>query len=266
MTRTPPIAARLSALMPQDSALPRPLDPSVPSNRFALIGIVAGAALAKVAGRGWVQAAGVGVAGLAAWAAARELDPDHPETANAALPVAALAALLGGVPNPLAAFTSVSGLRVLAATVGHAPSEMDLRSLGVQSVLAGLMGERVAAALPGAALAVSAEVDDRYSPPPQSAVMAGAGLLPNLHRVARSGVVSDLLCLAALGTLGTLDAPERVSSRCDLTNAPLSAARVQRARQVALGTLLSALALRQTRSLTPLAAAVLSVGWRRAAK
>lgn len=248
------------------SALPRAIDLSYPSNRYAAGGFVVATALAKVLGHRSAQALGVGLAGFAAWATARELDPDHPESAATALPLGAGAALLGGIPNPLASFSALSGLRVLAATVGYTPTQTDTLALAAQSVLTGLMGERVAAALPGKALGLSALEQDQFSTDLSSAFMAASALLPNLHRVSRHSVVSDLLTLAALGTFSVLDRPESIQSRCDQTPARMSDQRVQRARQLALGGLAASLLLRQTRSLMPLASAVLSVGLRRASR
>lgn len=259
MTQAAPKSARRSAL-------PRAIDLSYPSNRYAAGGFVVAIALAKVLGHRPAQAIGVGLAGFAAWATARELDPDHPGSAATALPLGAGAALLGGVPNPLASFSALSSVRVLAATVGHAPTQMDTLALAAQSVLAGLMGERVAAALPGKALGLSALEQDQFSADLSSSVMAASALLPNLHRVHRHSVVSDVLTLAALGTFGVLDRPEGILSKCDQTPHKVADQRVQRARQLALGGLAASLLLRQTRSLTPLASAVLGVGLRRASR
>ncbi|GAA5501658.1 hypothetical protein Dxin01_01395 [Deinococcus xinjiangensis] len=77
---------------PPKSALPRAIDLRYPSNRFAAGGLVVGVLLS----RGWGRALGNGLAGFSAWAMARELDPDYPDTANAALPLAWAAAAGGG--------------------------------------------------------------------------------------------------------------------------------------------------------------------------
>ncbi|MFC5847159.1 hypothetical protein [Deinococcus petrolearius] len=262
-------AARLA------SALPRPLDLTLPSNRYAAAGLAAGTLAPLLLGRGWRSALGTGLAGFSAWATARELDPDHPQTAALALPVAATAALLGGVPHLLGSLTAVSSLRVLSATVGHRPSPGDLLALGAQAALSAFAGQRAAALIPGAALSLAADAGDRFAPAPEAALYGvAAGVLPpTLRRPGRTegddkaaenrSVLSDLLSLAALGLSRSLAAPEPVRSGCDLVPARVSAERVQRSRQLALGALGLGLLLRESRGLSPLAAAALAVGLRR---
>ena len=268
------------------SALPRPLDLTVASNRYAAAGLAVGTLAPLLLGRGWKAALGTGMAGFSAWATARELDPDHPQTAAVALPVAAVAALLGGAPNLLGSLTAVSSLRVLSATVGHRPSQSDLLALGVQAALSAFAGQRAAALLPGAALSLAADAGDRFAPAPEAALYGvAAGVLPpTLHRSEKAtkekgkdeeshkdhpkkasdrGVLTDLLSLAALGLSQSLAAPEAVRSGCDLVPTPVSAQRVQRSRQLALGALGLGLLLRESRGLAPLAAATLAVGLRR---
>ncbi|WP_050920635.1 hypothetical protein [Deinococcus gobiensis] len=268
------------------SALPRPLDLTVASNRYAAAGLAVGTLAPLLLGRGWKAALGTGMAGFSAWATARELDPDHPQTAAVALPVAAAAALLGGAPNLLGSLTAVSSLRVLSATVGHRPSQNDLLALGVQAALSAFAGQRAAALLPGAALSLAADAGDRFAPAPEAALYGvAAGVLPpTLHRQEKDskekgtdradqkappkkasdrGVLTDLLSLAALGLSQSLAAPETVRSGCDLVPTTVSAQRVQRSRQLALGALGLGLLLRESRGLAPLAAATLAVGLRR---
>lgn len=265
-------AARLS------SALPRPLDLTVASNRYAAAGLAVGTLAPLLLGRGWKAALGTGMAGFSAWATARELDPDHPQTAAVALPVAAATALLGGAPNLLGSLTALSSLRVLSATVGHRPSQSDLLALGAQAALSAFAGQRAAALVPGAALSLAADAGDRFAPAPEAALYGvAAGVLPpTLHRPAKPkegdeadrkasdrGILTDLLSLAALGLGQTLAAPEAVRSGCDLVPTRISAQRVQRSRQLALGALGLGLLLRESRGLSPLAAAALAVGLRR---
>lgn len=246
------------------SALPRAIDLRYPSNRFAAGGFVVGVLVSRRLGRNWTQALGDGLAGFAAWATARELDPDYPATANAALPLGWGAAVAGGSPNPLGSFAALSGLRVLAGTVGLTPTNSDLWTLATVSALTALSGERVAAAFPGAALGLSAARHDQFSPAPTAALALAPALLPSLRAVPAAGLATDLLSLAALATFAPLTRPEAIQSQCDQTPTEVMAGRVKQSRQLALGGLAAALLLRQTRSLTPLAAAVLSVGWRRA--
>ncbi len=263
MQKSAPLQTLSLKSAPLKSALPRTIDLSNPSNRYAAGGFVAGVLLSRVLGRPWKQALGDGLAGFAGWATARELDPDHTQSATIALPLALGAALLGGTPNPLGSFTAMSGLRVLAGTVGHAPTALDTMALMAQAILAAGAGERVAAAVLGVSLGLSAARGDQFSPAPEGALVGAAALLPSRDHSPKRSVVSDLLSLAALGTYGVLTRPETVTSKCDQTPAKVADERIELARKTALGTLAAGLLLRQTRSLAPLAAAVLSVGWRR---
>lgn len=249
----PPAAPRPAAFR---SALARPLDFSYPSNRVAAAGSAGAALLALAFGRPWAQAAGVGGAAFLAWATARELDPDHPVTANAALPVAAAAALLGGAGNPLAGLAALSGLRLIAGTTGEAATRTDHAGMLVQALLAGASGERAAAFLAGGASLLTAEA--------RSALPAAGALTPTLHRHSGFSWGSALLAASVLPLAGTLTAPEPVTSVCDRAERPVRAQEVQLARYAAVTTLASGLLTRRTRGLLPLAAALLTVAARRA--
>lgn len=240
---------------PPKSALPRAIDLRYPSNRFAVGGFVIGVLLSRALGNG--------LAGFSAWAMARELDPDYPDTANAALPVAWAVAAAGGAPNPLGSFAALSGLRVLAGTVGMSPTTSDTLSLAGMSALTALAGERVAAAFVGAGLGLSATHRDQFSPAPSAAWALAPALLPSLAHRPQAGVAADLVCVAALLTAVPLTRPEAIRSPCDQTPTEVKSGRIRQARQLALGGLAAGLLLRQPRTLTPLAAAVLSVGLRR---
>ncbi|EYB67912.1 hypothetical protein DEIPH_ctg031orf0056 [Deinococcus phoenicis] len=232
-TSSSPLAEDLA-----NSALARPLDFCVPSNRFVVVGAVASVLAARLSGRAWGAALGVGAAGFLGWSTARELDPDHPDTANAALPLAALTALLGGSPDLPAGLGVLSGLRTLAATVGKPPSALDVAALAGQAALSAWAGARVAALVPGAALALSAQRADSWQASWQAAGLAGAAaLLPGSRRGEGRSVPADLLALAGLGLAGVLAAPEGVHSRLDRAPARVSAERVRLARLLALGTL-----------------------------
>lgn len=248
------------------SAMPRAIDLRYPSNRFAAGGFVVGVLLSRSLGRRWPQALGDGLAGFAAWAIARELDPDYPATANAALPLGWAASVAGGPPNPLGSFAALSGLRVLAGTVGFAPTAGDTLSLAAMAALTALSGERAAAAFPGAALSLSVAHRDQFSPAPTAALALAPVLLPSFGRRTQSSRVADLVCLAALLAAEPLTRPEDILCTCDQTPTKVVSGRIRQARQLALGGLAAGLLLHQTRSLTPLAAAVLSVGWRRSKK
>ncbi|OOV15478.1 hypothetical protein [Deinococcus sp. LM3] len=238
------------------SALARPLDFSYPSNRVAAAGSAGAALLALAFGRPWAQAVGVGGAAFLAWATARELDPDHPVTANAALPVAAAVALLGGAGNPLAGLAVLSGVRLIAGTTGEPATRADHAGMLVQALLAGASGERAAAFLAGGAPLLTAEA--------RSALPAAGALMPTLHRQAGFSWGSALLAASVLPLAGILTAPEAVTSVCDRAGRPVRAQEVQLARHAAVLTLGAGLLSRRTRGLVPLAAALLTVAARRA--
>lgn len=246
------------------SALARTLDFSFSSNRFAVVGTAGSVVAARLSGRAWSTALEVGAAGFLAWATARELDPDHPDTANAALPLAALTALLGGTPQPLAGLGVLSGLRTLAGTVGNAPTPLDVAALTAQATVAARRGAWVAALVPGTALALSTLPSDAlraFSGAPW--LTATASLFPSGRVRPQHSVPSDVLTLAALGLTLALSAPEALRSRRDRSPLAVSTERVRLARLLAVGTLGAGLLARQTRSLAPLAAAALTVGLRR---
>lgn len=239
-------------------ALARPLDFSFPSNRIAVAGAVGATLLGRVVRGNWGQALGVGGAAFSAWAIARELDPDSPQTANTALPVAAAAALLGGPGNPLAALAALSGLRMIAGTTGQAATPADHLGLLVQSALASATGNRSAALLSAAAPLLTPEARS-WQP------MLGV-LMPRLWRDHASGLSTAPAALLGLGAVAltpAFTAYEPVGSPCDRAPRTVRAGEVQRARQAAVISLALGLVGGGVRGLGPLAAAVLTVGLRR---
>ncbi|MFC4453055.1 hypothetical protein [Deinococcus sonorensis] len=251
---TPPVA----------SALPRPIDLKVPSNRFVVVGSVLAGLGAALLGRSPAQAAGTAAAAFTGWATARELDPDQPGSASVALLLAALqgAAQPGSAAGLLGAGTVLSSLRVLAGTVGLPVSGPDAAALTVQAALCAGTGQRVAALVPGAALLLSSALDDAWSAPRWSGPVAlAAGLLPAVRPAARERSL-PLLDLAALALAGGLLRPEVPVSRCDHTDRQVSGERVRTARLLGLGTLALGLLTRQP-GLGSLAAASSAVALRR---
>ncbi|UBV43587.1 hypothetical protein LAJ19_05060 [Deinococcus taeanensis] len=240
-------------------ALARPLDLTYPSNRAAALGTLATVAVARARGRPWPDALGTGAAAFLAWATARELDPDHPVTANAALAVAAAATLPDrpvGLRPLLGAVAVLSGLRLTAGTTGQSTTRTDLVALLTQALLAAGTGAPVAAAVAGAA--------PLLTPQDRSAVPLMGALLPAFTHAHAGSWRGALLSAAALPLAGTLTAPEAVGSACDRAPRTVRAAEVQRTRQVAVLALAAGLVARQSRGLLPLAAACLTVAARRA--
>ncbi len=199
------------------SALPRPLDFSVPSNCTAICGAALFGALALLLGRSWRQAMGVSGSSLLAWATGRELDPDSPASAAVALGLAGITGLAqtgtrqtgqdqaaqvqtgqdqsrqsrGTAPAILPGLAALSAVRILSGTVGYAVTRPDTLALSVQAGAAALAGYPVAAALPAAALALSAAEQDTLRPHAEwgAALALGAGLLPQVfgHKKAGAG-------------------------------------------------------------------------------
>lgn len=125
------------------SALVRPVDLDVPSNRFVVFAsgavvVVATVVLSVVdAELGTVDAAGralrFGVGAFLTWAIARELDPDRPMAARNAV-LAYLPATLLGTPALAATAAVLLAARVGLRSTGSAPTLLDL------AVLVGLAG------------------------------------------------------------------------------------------------------------------------------
>ncbi|GHF30739.1 hypothetical protein HNQ07_000683 [Deinococcus metalli] len=236
------------------SALARPLDLRYSSNRVALVGAGVTLVLARRRGQSWGRA--LDAAGLAflAWATARELDPDHPVTANAALPLGAVAGL-AGLDTALPGLGALSGLRVLAGTTGEPPTVLDHAAMLAQTALTAATGSRSAALLPGLAAFV-------VRPTPTAAVpVLGASVPAWLARSGPTGSLGPLAAALALGPL--LVRPERVTSECDRAPRQVRDQDVRRARIAAFAALSLGLTQRRAAGLVPLACAVLSVGVRR---
>ncbi|AWN22882.1 hypothetical protein DKM44_06270 [Deinococcus irradiatisoli] len=259
-----------------DSALPRPLDFTYASNRWAAAGLVVGTLAARALGQSWPGSLRTGLGTFSAWAIGRELDPDNSATALGAMPLAFAASLArpqtasdhpegpGSLLQALPSFTALSSLRVLTASVGAAASVADSTALGLQAAATALSSGSVGALLPGAALELSHRRHDAFSAPPTVGVAAlAAGALPAAGQGSGRHVLSDVLSLAALGLGANLAAPERIRSRCDQTSSKLSDDRVRDARLLSLAALGLGLVRRETLTLAPLAAACLSVGVRR---
>ena len=299
-------ASALSVSALSVSALPRPLDFNVPSNRTAVYGAALFGALALLLGRGWRQALGVGGSSLLAWATGRELDPDSPASAAVALGLAGITGLAqigknqtgqdqrtqaraaqvqtgqdqsrqsrgAAAPAILPGLAALSAVRLLSGTVGYAATRPDTLALSVQAGAAALAGYPVAAALPAAALVLSAAEQDALRPHAEwgAALALGAGLLPQVfgHKKAGAGagsagrqLPSTLLSLGAISLGQTLTAAEEPLSQCDQVPLTVSASRLRASRVMGLGALAAGLLRGESASLVPLAAACLGTGLRR---
>lgn len=235
------------------SALARPLDFSYGSNRVAALGSLGALLLARRRSGSWQEALNVAGACFLAWATARELDPDHPWTANLALPLA-FVLVARGAENPLPAAGTMSGLRVLAGTTGQVPTLADTAGMLAQTGLSARFGGRLGALLPALAPWLGSRQEVTALPllgllvPPTPAASTGGSVWP---------------ALAALALGSWLIRPEAVSSPCDRAARQVRDSDVQQARIASLAVLGSALITRRPGTQTPLAAAVMMVGLRR---
>jgi hypothetical protein len=165
------------------SHLGRIVDPRIPSNLFAAV--IAGVALPVAAiarlieGRDIVESVLVGLgAALAvflAWAIGREIDPDHPVTANGAAILGLLAVLVWEVPDLLALAGVLLAMRVVNRTTGLKPTIPDVIVLvAISGILAAVNERRIIGFV-----ATIAFLMDAYLPRPnrpQSLIYAGVTL------------------------------------------------------------------------------------------
>jgi hypothetical protein len=77
------------------------------------------------------------LATFAAWAIARELDPDRPRTATVAASLTPISALVLGAPAPAALFVAMLTIRIVVRSTGLPPKTTDLAVLTVGAVLVG---------------------------------------------------------------------------------------------------------------------------------
>lgn len=114
----------------------RIIDPRRPASRVAILAPL-GAALIVFGldtsdiGRAVVA----GVSTFAAWAIARELDPDHPSSATIAAVLTPAATVLLGPPAVAALFVAMLTFRIVARTTGLPPRWTDLAVLTAGAVL-----------------------------------------------------------------------------------------------------------------------------------
>lgn len=252
-------------------ALARSLQLDLPSNQLAVAGLAAGLLLGRLSGQSWTGSLRTGVGAFAAWATARELDPDHTESAAAAL-VAELALALADAPEQgaaedlaelLAAFTVMTSLRVMSSTVGTAPTLPEQVALVAGALGAGLSDQKAAALVPGASLLIGHSREDGLGPAdPWSGVGAlAAALLPAAMALpSRDSLPSRLAALAALVVAPAAIAIEDVHATNDLGTRQIEQVRVKSSRLIGTGALVLGLVAGGTRGLRPLAAASLGVG------
>lgn len=231
------------------TALGRPIDPRVASNRYAVIAAalaaVAAGAVAAIGGGdplGWAVRGGL--AAFLAWAVGRELDPDRPRAAALAAPLG-LAALAAGKPSLFAVAAVLLAVRIGVRTTGLWPSRVDLVAMAALAALAGWQLHGVWA---GIGLAGMLALDTRLPRPAPPRSLAG-GAAAAVAALAAAAVgdgfaggwalpdVAESLVLGggALAVLALRSHPPE--STGDYTGVTLDAVRLRAGRLVAVAVL-----------------------------
>jgi MFS family permease len=233
------------------TAIARPVDPRIPSNRFALFATVLTVVIALVASYATADepdvlaAIGIGIAyGLGTflvWAIARELHPDAPRAARLAV-LAYVPAMLLGAPGPAALLAVLMAVRITVRTTGRAPTRIDL---GVLVVLAGVAATSSPGLIAAAALAWAIH-DDRKLPSPApdrdheiaAVAVAAVALITTVVTASfltgwRAPTLAELAWLAIVAVavaVGRTARPAGIDSVGDHGGAPLHVDRLRRAR------------------------------------
>ncbi len=260
--------------------LARRVDPSVPSNRLAILGVVAGfvagtlvlllrteATLLEAA----LDGARYGIGGFLAWAIARELDPDSPVAARYALFLYPIVALTG-IPELTTMAAALVAARVVVRSTGLAPSPVDLAAL---VILAGLSAMSPAGFIAAAGLAAALWLDTRLDTDPEmmpqiaaAAVALGAAFVVTLLTVAFADgwrgptALEATVVVVATAAVGRMRGDATVA-RADRTREPLDPLRVRRGQQLLAA--VAALAIvwtgfAATGPIGPLLAAIIGTG------
>ncbi len=254
----------------RNSAIGRPLDPNVPSNKAVLVGSAAAGAITLAAHLATrrpkpIRAAVASAeACFMAWAIGRELDPDEQSSAILAMPLA-LAGRAFGRPGLGASFPALLAARLAAGTVGAPLQPADAAQVAGAGLLA---GGRPASWPFAVALGVGLEQDrslgDRTNIATGATLLAaavGAVVSRTVPRPRPPGLAGGAW-LAAVAGAGLVGARAGVlRSRTDVGDRPLQASRVSLARGLTVGGVLLGAAIDGRRALVstvPVAAAVLA--------
>ena len=111
----------------------RPLDPERFTDRLALLALFGFGAAGFILG-GWAEGVRAGLAAYLSWALCREIDPDHPASANlAALAGGALA--LGLETHAGVLFVMLLVVKVMVGSSGLSPARWEAAALGLGAVV-----------------------------------------------------------------------------------------------------------------------------------
>ena len=232
------------------TALGRPIDLAYPSNRLALaggaaVGLVTGAAMLANGEFALARPFWTGVAAFLAWAITRELAPDHPWAAAAAIAACGVIAAWGQ-PAVGLAVVSLLAVRVWAGTVGHHPSVIDLVA-GL--AIAAYVGGRPILWIPALAFGAGIVVAARHRVEASAAVATGVAIAVVFAMMSDATVevdvsAAEITAIAALAAATALAVPIRsVASATDRRSLPISPGRVSAAWLVGLAVVIATAAL-----------------------
>lgn len=243
--------------LPFRSALARTLEPQNVHNRAVVVGALVALGLARARGLSWADALNGAGSAFVTWSTARELDPDHPEGADAALGLTFLRRADPG--EALAGLGALSGLRLLVGTTGEAPTRADHIALALQTAISAHSGSRLLALIPAVAAAW------RQGSVAGDALWPLLGLLvpPARVRADHPDRLALPLVLAALAAGSLLREVERVRAPLDRVPGRVSDEDLHRARLLALGVLAAGALSGQTLGMRPLALGTFVAGARR---
>lgn len=213
-------------------------DPASPSNRFALLApIGAGLILFGLDSTDLPGAVAGALATFAAWAIARELDPDHARSATLAAGLTPVATIVVGTPAPGALFVTMLTLRIVVRTTGLPPKTTDLAALTIGAIaVAGTPWGWAAGILLAFGMVRDAALAGH--PPPNAGlwgvplaigVTARVGLAEGLGVWDAPGIASAMVLVVGLLASVVVTRPGPLLSLTDWTQTPLEPQRLREA-------------------------------------
>lgn len=220
-------------------------DPTMPSNRFALLApIGAGLILFGLDSSDLPRAVAGALGTFAAWAITRELDPDHPRSAAVAASLAPVATVVLGTPAPGALFVTLLTVRIVARTTGLPPKTTDLAALTLGAVVvAGTPWGWAAGILLAFGMVRDAALAGH--PPPNAGlwgallaigVTARVGLAEGLGVWDAPGIAPAAVLIVGLFAILVVNRPVPLLSLTDWTKTPLEPQRLREAATFGMST------------------------------
>jgi hypothetical protein len=214
----------------------RTIDPRLASNRVALLlPAVAGLLLFALDTGDLRRAVAGALSTFAAWAIARDLDPDRPRVATIAAVLAAVAALAIGTPAPAPLFITMVIARIIVRTTGLPPKTTDLAVVSAAAVFVADTPWGWAAGIL-LAFAIVRDAALPGEPPPAAAIWGAVTAIGVTLRVSMSDELGlwvapepAALAVLAAGVVGAaiVIRPVPVLSLGDYTRTPLEPRRLR---------------------------------------